>query len=492
VLARRYRVLLRCYPAAYRRRWGDEVLGVLLDESRPGQRWPAVRVAADLVRCGLRRWLREDAVPGLGPGLRAAAPVALALAVGLSAFLLVSGGLSAPGGTLAPVAYGCWLAAGVGAVTLPATARYDLLAAATAATVLVVPAAAVLGTGRPPLWAVAVLGLYGVIALAGHATAAPAATRRRALAAAATVGAVPSLVLQLLVPAGGRVSAYYGAGLMLAGATTAAVLAAVAARAVRAGRPYRWAWLLLAQPAAWLVLVRTTWSGWPAPPWPPVGRLAQFLVAATVAAGAIVWFAHRRSGRPDPGPRGTIGASAAGTAATLAAYLLVAGTLPQHWPPLALLLAVTALDPPLRAWWRVPTATATAALATTTVAGYAANWHPTGWHSWFDASPLVTALTLVPLLAGAMRALAAATTPHPPIPPTALAAVAGRRVVVRSVALAGCCVAGAGYLLLPSVPLVTAGLVVVAGATVAAVAGRSRRRDPARSPRPSRWFWVVR
>src|SRR5439155_8666510 len=90
-LVRRYRLLLRCYPAAYRDARGEELLGTLLDDARPGQRIPSVRDAADLVFHGLRRRLRDDATPGLAAGLAVAAPFALALGAGLAGFLLLAG-----------------------------------------------------------------------------------------------------------------------------------------------------------------------------------------------------------------------------------------------------------------------------------------------------------------------------------------------------------------------------------------------------------------
>ena len=62
VLERRYRRLLACYPADYRAANADDMLGVALARSLPGQRWPALDEAADLVLSGARR--------RLGAGLR--------------------------------------------------------------------------------------------------------------------------------------------------------------------------------------------------------------------------------------------------------------------------------------------------------------------------------------------------------------------------------------------------------------------------------------
>jgi hypothetical protein len=66
MLERRYRRLLRWYPAAHRAQHGEEMIGVLLDAARPGQRWPGVIESANLVRSGVQIWLRR--VPSGDPG----------------------------------------------------------------------------------------------------------------------------------------------------------------------------------------------------------------------------------------------------------------------------------------------------------------------------------------------------------------------------------------------------------------------------------------
>ena len=57
-LERRYRRLLRAYPAAYRRRHGDELLTTLLDAAGPDRVRPSRRDVVDLVRGGLRQRFR--------------------------------------------------------------------------------------------------------------------------------------------------------------------------------------------------------------------------------------------------------------------------------------------------------------------------------------------------------------------------------------------------------------------------------------------------
>lgn len=53
LLEARYRRWLRAYPADHRRRYAEEMIGVLLAGAEPGRRHPRVRETADLVRGGL-------------------------------------------------------------------------------------------------------------------------------------------------------------------------------------------------------------------------------------------------------------------------------------------------------------------------------------------------------------------------------------------------------------------------------------------------------
>lgn len=53
-LEARYRRLMRIYPAWYRARHGEELLGVLMTAATPGQRRPGAREMADLLWSGLR------------------------------------------------------------------------------------------------------------------------------------------------------------------------------------------------------------------------------------------------------------------------------------------------------------------------------------------------------------------------------------------------------------------------------------------------------
>jgi hypothetical protein len=60
-LARRYRRLLLCYPRAYRRDRGDEIVGTLLDLAPANRQRPTFREASNLVRHGLRTRLGRPA-----------------------------------------------------------------------------------------------------------------------------------------------------------------------------------------------------------------------------------------------------------------------------------------------------------------------------------------------------------------------------------------------------------------------------------------------
>jgi hypothetical protein len=66
-LERRYRRLLASYPLQFRARHGDELVAVMLNGARDGQRYPKPREAADLIVHGLLTRVRsrrpEDAAP---------------------------------------------------------------------------------------------------------------------------------------------------------------------------------------------------------------------------------------------------------------------------------------------------------------------------------------------------------------------------------------------------------------------------------------------
>jgi hypothetical protein len=58
-LERRYRRLLACYPAAFRREHEQEILSVLMAGAEEGQRWPRLAEADDLLRSAISMRLRS-------------------------------------------------------------------------------------------------------------------------------------------------------------------------------------------------------------------------------------------------------------------------------------------------------------------------------------------------------------------------------------------------------------------------------------------------
>lgn len=89
----RYRRLLAVYPADHRRAYEREMLGVLMSGSRPGQRFPGLAEAADLMRAGLVARLGSARNAMRSEAGRAAAPV-VALLTAL--MLLGAAGSSVP------------------------------------------------------------------------------------------------------------------------------------------------------------------------------------------------------------------------------------------------------------------------------------------------------------------------------------------------------------------------------------------------------------
>lgn len=88
-LERRYRRLLRAYPAAYRAERGEEIIGTYLALARPGRRWPSPADAADVLAGGFREQLRAHRAEGLLAGLGLAATLALGLSGAVAAWLLL-------------------------------------------------------------------------------------------------------------------------------------------------------------------------------------------------------------------------------------------------------------------------------------------------------------------------------------------------------------------------------------------------------------------
>ena len=83
-LERRYRRLLRFYPARYRAERADEILGTLLESATPEQRRPGVRESAALAASGVRARAASNA------SLPAVASIRLAAMLGSAAYLAIT------------------------------------------------------------------------------------------------------------------------------------------------------------------------------------------------------------------------------------------------------------------------------------------------------------------------------------------------------------------------------------------------------------------
>jgi hypothetical protein len=70
LLARHTRLLLRCYPKAYRTHRGEEIFDTLLETTRPGLGWPPAREVASVIGGGLRARRAANLSQGLGASLR--------------------------------------------------------------------------------------------------------------------------------------------------------------------------------------------------------------------------------------------------------------------------------------------------------------------------------------------------------------------------------------------------------------------------------------
>lgn len=310
-LDRRYRKLLRAYPAGYRATRGEEILGTYLDTAGAGRGWPSAADARDVVAGGVRQHLRARHATGLIDGLPVAAGLALGAAAVLAAVWLClvefrpvwPGFVTVPFGpfnSLGAVAWLGWLAAGAAGVARPGPAARRAVLAALAATVAVVPAAALSPFDRPPLLVLVPQVALGVLALGvpGRSgrrgwRAVPAAVGMAvaAVVAAAVVAAVAVAAAGWVGPGGVFAYRLVGGPVLAAGAATVAVGSIAAAYGLErrgAGRRGWWAVLLLLPPFTLLVvepLARAAANvvGVPNPQW---GFLAGVAVGGTVLAGA--------------------------------------------------------------------------------------------------------------------------------------------------------------------------------------------------------------
>jgi len=354
--ARGCRALLLAYPRTYRAERGEEILSTLLDSAVPGQCLPRAADAADVVAAGLRVRLGTPSMAGFDAGLAAAAPIALALAAGISAFAwwrvepVGSGPSVAPAflglfRTIGPLAYLAWLIAALARVLLPVTASRIAIGLAIGATIALPAVSGVTSYDRPPLWVVMALSVFGVLAFAGSPIGTrPSVDERIGVAVGAVgVAVVSSALVELWPPAGGGFGYYYQPTIARVGAVVAGTVGGVAAYALvkaarssdaqakKAAQPWLWATALLGLPAGWLGPFDSAGLRIAADSAVPhFGRLAQVLLATSVATVTIAGLARRRTS-VKTGPPPTLvpaGAATIGAAVGLAWFLALGA---QGW-----------------------------------------------------------------------------------------------------------------------------------------------------------------
>ncbi|MEV4657738.1 hypothetical protein [Micromonospora sp. NPDC049301] len=203
-LERRYLWLLLAYPADYRRSRGAEIVGTYLDLAAPDRRWPSPADAVDVLRGGLRQRVRVTGAADLVPGVRLAAALALVAATSLAGVWMVLELRPAPAGfgeptagpfvSLGIVAWTGWLLAAVVHALTPGRWSRRAVAVALLLTVALVPAAALTGLPRPPLFVLLPQIGLGLVAL-GASDGLPATLRAVPLLAASGTGLMGTTLL---------------------------------------------------------------------------------------------------------------------------------------------------------------------------------------------------------------------------------------------------------------------------------------------------------
>ncbi|HZM80815.1 MAG TPA: hypothetical protein VFC19_34265 [Candidatus Limnocylindrales bacterium] len=384
-LERRYRLLLKAYPAEYRAVRGDEIVATLLDNARPGQRVPSPADVADILGHALRRRFSPDLQEAAG----LAAPWALALIAGVAGFVWwrVEPMITTTG----PIAYAAWLLAAAGAVLLPSAARRPLIGLALAATLAAALTAPIMGVQRPPIWVIMSLLGLGCIALTRRAAF---DTESRLNIAAASVAV--TLTCHLFSP---RVDGYYQPVIARIGAVVAigvlatAVVAFHRKRQGRSPRSALLAGLVLALPATWLGPIDAIEWQFPVDSLTAArfGRLAHVIVATCAVVCLLALMNHSR-----PLLKARLSAILVGGALGFAAF---AGAVawPRHVTVTIVVLALTALLLGTRP--RIPTLLITAALtllACWLIGVYSNDWTAIGWSDPSRTVVLASMLTIAP------------------------------------------------------------------------------------------------
>jgi hypothetical protein len=308
-LERRYRLLLRAYPPAYRAARGAEITGTYLDLAGPGRRWPAPGDVADVLRGGLRERLRASGARDAAAGVRLAATVALAASAALAIWqlllrslpgqaLLTSPGmvpprLFGPFVSVSVVPDAVWVLAAVAAVARPARVARVLVGAGLVLTLAAVPFA-YLTDHVPPRTVVFPQLALGLVALALPARRGRAARLAPGLTVVAATGIC--LVRYWLGPerwrslAGWGLWHYFYPGSAASGEQQVAL--ALVAGTFLVGctctrwRDSRWLWaaLTLLTPAALLWLLPAAFPGGSGGPRPWLITLFAAVIAAMTSA----------------------------------------------------------------------------------------------------------------------------------------------------------------------------------------------------------------
>ncbi|WP_174535091.1 hypothetical protein [Micromonospora chalcea] len=298
-LERRYLRLLSAYPSDYRRSRGAEIVGTYLDLAKPGQRWPSPGDVADLMRGGLRQRLRAAGLLDLIPGVRLASVVALLVATTLAAIWWVAelrpappewniphvGPLASPGF----IAWTAWLVAAIAVALSPGRATRAAVGVALVLTIATVPAGAMTGLPRPPLFILLPQATLGALALLLPERLSPSIRIGTPLAAVGAGGTTAYLA------AHHALDGYYAASTARFLPTAAGLLMAVAlllALGLALHRDNRgiWALLVLLAPVGQLALHKLagTVSPYRGSPSVEFGTLAAYAILVSLLGPALL------------------------------------------------------------------------------------------------------------------------------------------------------------------------------------------------------------
>ncbi|MER5458648.1 hypothetical protein ABT008_28155 [Micromonospora sp. NPDC002389] len=266
-LERRYRRLLRAYPAGYRRARNAEIVGTYLDLAGSARRWPSLLDAADVLAGGARERLRAAGAADAIPGLHLAAILSFITATAVAAFwaaaevVTVSGLWGSPAfgpfATTGIIVWSGWLLTAVVHAFGPATWARIATGLALALTALVAPVAALFDLPRPYLIVLLPQTALGLLALAVPAHT----TRRLRLIPLAVKPAAALLAVGALSGGSGWFYRYSNGAAILPEAGAVLLLTAMLAATVlslRGDARGVWALLVLLTPIGLLALYPLT------------------------------------------------------------------------------------------------------------------------------------------------------------------------------------------------------------------------------------------